>query len=123
MGIQVRSFAASPVLTPALILRFSGGPGLSGVNWLSAHASEFQATVGRDWDVLSFDPREFRLTARPSLIYARLSCNAGGVGLSGPVLKQFASMYEEATFWQSVMKAGAFEAHGNLTMSKDVGFL
>ena len=53
----------------------------------------------------------------------RLWRYAGGVGLSGPALKQFASADEETTFWQSIMKPGAYEAHGNLTTSKDVGFL
>jgi hypothetical protein len=58
-----------------------------------------------------------------SLTNACLSRHTGGVGLSGPVLKQFASMGEEASFWSNVIKPGAFESHGNLTMSKDVGFL
>jgi len=54
---------------------------------------------------------------------AGLSHHTGGVGLSGPVLKQFASLDEEISFWSSVRKPGTFESHGNLTMSKDVGFL
>jgi hypothetical protein len=58
-----------------------------------------------------------------SLIYTRLSRHTGGVGLSGPVLKQFASLDEETNFWSNVMKPGAYEGHGNLTMSRDVGFL
>jgi len=62
-------------------------------------------------------------TKSSSLICTRLLCHAGGVGLSGPVFKQFASLDEEINFWSSVMKPGAFESHGNLTMSKDVGFL
>ena len=51
------------------------------------------------------------------------SCHAGGVGLSGPVLKQFTSQDDETNFWSSVMKPGGYEAHGNLTQAKDVGFL
>ena len=58
-----------------------------------------------------------------SLIGACLSRNTGGVGLSGPVLKQFASADEETKFWASIMKPGAYDGHGNLTISKDVGFL
>ncbi len=58
-----------------------------------------------------------------SLTYGPLSPRAGGIGLSGPALKQFASASEESAFWESVMGPGAFEAHGNLTVSQDVGFL
>ena len=54
---------------------------------------------------------------------ACLSHHTGGVGLSGPVLKQFASLDEEMNFWSSIVKPGGFKRHGNLTMSKDVGFL
>jgi len=54
---------------------------------------------------------------------ACLAHHTGGVGLSGPVLKQFASLDEEMNFWSSLIKPGTFESHGNLTMSKDVGFL
>jgi len=54
---------------------------------------------------------------------AFLAHHTGGVGLSGPVLKQFASLDEEMNFWGSIVKPGGFESHGNLTMSKDVGFL
>ena len=99
---------------------------MSGVDWLADGAPVFQAIVGGDWDVLSFDPREFTQQRTPksnSLTYACLSRHTGGVGLSGPVLKQFASKDEETNFWSSVMKPGALESHGNLTMSKDVGFL
>ena len=54
---------------------------------------------------------------------ARPSRYAGGVGLSGPALRQFASNDEETAFWRSVMNPGTYEGHGNLTMHKDVGFL
>jgi len=66
------------------------------------------------------------LVSQPStkLTYlTRASHHAGGVGLSGPVLKQFASKDEETNFWSSVMNPGGYEGHGNLTQSKDVGFL
>ena len=96
------------------------------MNWLKARASVLQSTVGTDWEVLSFDPREFRPTAQPEIDLSYLACpsrHAGGVGISGPVLKQFDSPDEETSFWKSVVKPGAYESHGNLTMSKDVGFL
>jgi len=91
---------------------------------MTTGAPFFQSIVGLDWDVLSFDPREFHppqidlsdLPARPSRY-------AGGVGLSGPVLKQFSSKDEETTFWKTVMNPGTYEGHGNLTLHKDVGFL
>ena len=93
------------------------------MNWLADGAPVFQTIVGRDWDVLSFDPRKFRPTAYPDIDLSDLLRHTGGVGLSGPVLKQFVSRDEETNFWMSVMKPGAYESHGNLTMSKDVGFL
>jgi hypothetical protein len=107
---------------PPLILDFPGGPGASGVDWMTIGAPYFQSMVGEDWDVLSFDPREFHPPIN-HLSYAHVFRHAGGVGLSGPVLKQFASENDETNFWSNVMKPGAYEGHGNLTTSKDVKFL
>jgi len=68
-----------------------------------------------------------RLTFQPAVnrtcLTRGISHYPGGVGLSGPVLKQFASQEEETSFWSSVMKPGGYESHGNLTQSKDVAFL
>ena len=66
----------------------------------------------------------FTQTAHPEIDLPHLVLrHIGGVGLSGPVLRQFASPNEEASFWKSVLKPGTYESHGNLTTSKDVGFL
>jgi len=55
-GSHLRDLSCASCL---LILLFPGGPGVSGVNWMTDSAPAFQSIVGRDWDVLSFDPREF----------------------------------------------------------------
>ena len=99
---------------------------MSGVEFLAEAPTKIQNIIGKDWDILTFDPREFRPTSHPSIDFSDLPAplaRAGGVGLSGPVLKQFTSANEESAFWESVMRPGAFESHGNLTLSNDVGFL
>lgn len=65
-----------PCANASSFFDFPGGPGVSGVDWFSDGGPVFQSIVGSDWDVLSFDPREFhpQPTPKPTfLTYPRTS--------------------------------------------------